>query len=165
MKILFLDIDGVLNHQQYYTNGRIDATYPLSEICPVAITNLNKIVSETGCKLVISSTWRHSGIEYCTNVLQEAGCIGEIIDITPSLDRLGPYIERGNEICKWLHDNKLYKFDSYCTIDHDYAILDDDSDMLYQQRHNFFECNASIDGLNEEIANKVIQHLNNNTNQ
>lgn len=103
-KILFLDIDGVLNHQKYYADGRRDASYPLSEICPVSIELLNKIVSETGCKLVISSTWRHSGIEYCRNVLKECACIGEIIDITPDIERQGDYIVRGNEILKWLQD-------------------------------------------------------------
>lgn len=158
MKVLFLDIDGVLNHQKYYTNGRRDVSYPLSEICPVSIQHLNHIVAETGCKVVISSTWRHSGIEYCRNVLNECGCVGEIIDITP--DIYDDWAQRGNEILKWLKSKELYKYDSYYITDHDYAILDDDNDMLYQQRHNFFECNASVDGLNGDIANKVIQFLN-----
>lgn len=157
-KILFLDIDGVLNYNQYYIRGRRDATYPLSEICPIAIDNLNKIVAETGCKVVISSTWRHSGIDYCRNVLKECGCIAEIIDITPSLDRVGEWAIRGNEILKWLHDNKLYKYNQYEVADHDYAILDDDTDMLYQQRHNFFKCNPDT-GLTEDITGRIIQFL------
>lgn len=157
MKILFLDIDGVLNYQEFYTRGRRDAPYPLSEICPVAINLLNKIVVETGCKLVISSTWRHSGLEYCRNVLQECGCIGDVVDITPSLNE--KWTERGNEILKYLQDNQLYKYDEYYRINHCYAILDDDSDMLYQQRHNFFEC-SPLYGLTQDIAVRVIEFLN-----
>lgn len=159
-KILFLDIDGVLNYEECYKRGRREDSYPLSEICPVAIKHLNRIVAETGCKVVISSTWRHSGIEYCRNILKECGFIGEIIDITPSLDRIGEWIQRGNEIRKWLIDNKLYKYDEYNTVDYDYAIVDDDNDMLYQQRYNFFEC-SPITGLTEEIADKIIKFLQN----
>jgi hypothetical protein len=160
MKILFLDIDGVLNYEQYYTRGRRDAPHPLSEICPVAIDNLNRIVSETGCKVVISSTWRHSGIQYCINVLRECGFTGMVIGITPSLDKHGEWVCRGNEIDQYLKFHKLYKYDSYYITDHDYAIIDDDSDMLYRQRHNFFEC-SPVKGLTLEIADKIIQFLNN----
>ena len=163
MKVIFLDIDGVLNYEEFYTRHTQGkerrSTYPLSEICRRAVANVNRIVDATGAKIVISSTWRHSGIDYCRNVLVESGLTGEIIDITPELGRAGSWVERGNEILKWLQDNKLYKYDSYMTIDHDYAIIDDDSDMLYQQRHNFFECSPKT-GLTVELADKVIEFLN-----
>lgn len=158
MKILFLDIDGVLNHQLHYQIDTRSVGYPLSQVSPVSVEHLNKIVAETGCKVVISSTWRHSGIDYCRNVLNECGFKGEIIDITPDIH--ANWSCRGNEILSWQMNNDKYKYDSYRITDHDYAILDDDSDMLYQQRNNFFECNAAVDGLNESIANSVIQFLN-----
>lgn len=157
MKLLFLDIDGVLNYNEYYVRGVRDAPHPLSEICPIAISHLNKVVAETGCNIVISSTWRHSGIDYCTNVLRECGFTGSIIGITPDIHY--EWAERGNEILKYLQDNKLYKYNSWEITDHDYAILDDDTDMLYQQKDNFFHCHPKW-GLTEEIANNVIQFLN-----
>lgn len=156
-KILFLDIDGVLNCNDYYVRGTRDAPHPLSEICPLAIDHLNKIVAETGCNIVISSTWRHSGVDYCINVLKECGFTGMVLGITPHLRE--EWAERGNEIYKYLLDHKLYKFNSYEVIDHDYAILDDDIDMLYMQKDNFFHCHPKT-GLTEEIANNVIQFLN-----
>lgn len=162
MKVLFLDIDGCLNYENYYKKDRDITTYPLSEICPIAIENLNRIVFETGCKVVISSTWRHSGINYCRNALNSRGFTGEIIDITPSLDRVGEWVERGNEIYKWLLDNRLYKYNSYCVTDHDYAIIDDDADMLYLQRHNFFQC-SPVTGLTEEMTIEIINFLNDKT--
>lgn len=85
MNILFLDIDGVLNYNQYYIRGRRPEGYPVSELCPVAIDRLNRIVTGTGCKVVISSTWRHSGIDYCRNVLREAGYIVSVYVITPDI--------------------------------------------------------------------------------
>lgn len=51
-------------------------------------------------------------------------------------------------------DDKLYKYDEY----HGYAILDDYSDILYQQRNNFFECDPDTEPT-KDIANKVIQFL------
>ena len=98
-------------------------------------------------------------MKYCIDVLTECGFTGEIIDITPSLDINGSWVERGNEILKWLQDNKRYKYDSYRITDHDYVIIDDDSDMLYQQRHNFFECSPKT-GLTVELADKIIAFLN-----
>lgn len=139
MKIIFLDIDGVLNHEAFYKErfekryeeGAIE--YPYSEIDPRSVENLNNLIEETGAKVVISSTWRHSGLEYCKNVLEFHGFKGEIIDITPS-SRCG-MCKRGNEINKWIEDNATlvgprHKFTEY-------VILDDDSDMLYWQRNNF----------------------------
>jgi hypothetical protein len=139
MKIIFLDIDGVLNHELFYKErfekryeeGAI--SYPYSEIDPTCVENLNTLIEETGAKVVISSTWRHSGLEYCKDVLEFHGFKGEIIGITPSSKCC--MCKRGNEIHQWLNDNReligpYYQFNEY-------VILDDDSDMLYWQRNNF----------------------------
>lgn len=139
MKIIFLDIDGVLNHHAFYERRHkereqgIKVEYPYSEIDPLSVKNLNTLISETDAKVVISSTWRHSGLDYCKDVLEFHGFKGDIIDITPCLR--SEHCVRGNEILKWIKDNehlvgKHYKFTEY-------VILDDDSDMLYWQRNNF----------------------------
>ena len=139
MKIIFLDIDGVLNHNAFYVKRHeelkkgIKKEYPYSEIDPTSVINLNSLISETDAKVVISSTWRHSGLEYCKDVLEHHGFKGDIIDITPNLR--SENCLRGNEILKWVKDNesivgKYYNFTEY-------VILDDDSDMLYWQRNNF----------------------------
>ena len=159
MKIIFLDIDGVLNYEEYYKRGRVDKPYPLSEICPQAISNLNRICNDTGAKIVVSSSWRGDGINYCSNILKECGFEGDVIDITGNESYYHEWAERGNEILKWLKDKKLYKYDSYKVTDHDYVIIDDDNDMLYQQRHNFFECSPNT-GLTEKMAEDIISFLN-----
>ena len=77
MKVLFLDIDGVLNSQNWFgyrlycsKNNIYDRilnftdinddyiNHMLSMIDDRAIVNLNRIIEETGCKVVLSSSWR-----------------------------------------------------------------------------------------------------------
>jgi hypothetical protein len=140
MKIIFLDIDGVLNHEVFYKERyekrkeSITIDYPYSEIDPKCVSNLNDLCEETFAKVVISSTWRHSGIDYCKDALEFHGFKGEIIDITPNLR--GEDCLRGNEILKWTKDNEELIGERYYNFTN-YVILDDDSDMLYWQRNNF----------------------------
>lgn len=139
MKIIFLDIDGVLNHERFYKerfekrNDAYKLERPYSEIDPECVNNLNQLVKETQAKIVISSTWRNSGLKYCEDALKFHGFDGEIIDITPNLR--SENCLRGNEILKWTKDNQHLVGDHYNFTE--YVILDDDSDMLYWQRNNF----------------------------
>lgn len=140
MKIVFLDIDGVLNHEHFYKekhgkrSEESTINYPYSEIDPKSVERLNILCKETGAKVVISSTWRRSGLEYCKDVLEFHGFTGDIIDITPS--GRGEMTLRGNEILQWVKDNQELLGESYYNFT-EYVILDDDSDMLYWQRNNF----------------------------
>lgn len=53
MRLLFLDIDGVLNcHEDIFATG-------IHTIDPVKVRRLNRIVRETGAEIVISSAWRY----------------------------------------------------------------------------------------------------------
>ena len=141
MNICFLDLDGVLNSQIYYMSDRFKKgdsnsmlEYHLNQIDPVAIGFLNEFVEETDCKIVLSSTWRHTAFE--DRVLYHAGFKGDVIDVTPSLRGTG--IVRGNEILRWIQDNK--ELLGYYHSDYkSYVIFDDDSDMLLWQKDNFFQ--------------------------
>lgn len=138
MKIIFLDIDGVLNHEYFYKEKHDKKhkedviPYPYSNIDPKSVEILNILCEETGAKVVISSTWRHSGLEYCKDVLGFHGFNGDIIDITPT----SPARFRGIEILDWIKHNEELLGESYYNFN-EYVILDDDSDMLYWQRNNF----------------------------
>jgi thiol-disulfide isomerase/thioredoxin len=64
IKVIFLDIDGVLNSHEYWVseryktyNGNIE-THPNYEISPDLVDTLNKIIEATKAKIVVSSTWR-----------------------------------------------------------------------------------------------------------
>lgn len=60
MNVIFLDFDGVLNHQLWYKR-RMDevdteslvSQYPFYEFDPECIKRLNRIVKETNSKIVL----------------------------------------------------------------------------------------------------------------
>ena len=155
MNIIFLDIDGVLNCQIFYEerikHSRDEwKSYPLCEICPKRIEWLNDLVEKTKAKIVISSTWRHSGIEYCKNVLEKCGFKGEIIDITPNI----PRAVRGDEILEWINKNTEF-LGVVCASDFEtYVIIDDDSDMLLWQKDHFFQTD-NYSGLTPNTCYKI----------
>lgn len=150
MKILFLDIDGVCNSEETFRkDGKCH--FPID---PYMAFLVGKIQLDTGCKVVLSSSWRH----HPESVEHVHRRIVNIYDTTGSepLDPTRPSgvenCQRGREIKAWI-DSQKYKVDRY-------AILDDDSDMLPEQLPNFFKTSWKT-GLTEEIAKKVIEHLNN----
>ena len=63
--------------------GNIDIDKPINHIDPKSINELNRIIIETGAKVVISSTWRK---QYNLNELRvlfsKAGFVGEILGVT-----------------------------------------------------------------------------------
>ena len=158
MKVLFLDIDGVLNHEKHYRwlmetdePTPLQRVYPYSEFNPVSCQILNKIIEETGCKIVLSSTWRLDGLQYMNNIFKHVGIFHKLYDITPSLaHKYDTTLCRGKEIDKWLNEHpEVTK----------YVILDDDTDMEEHQLPFFIKTDPYKDGLNNEVANKVIEIL------
>lgn len=156
MKVLFLDIDGVLNHENHYKwlmetdePTPLQRVYPYSEFNPVSCQILNKIIEETGCKIVLSSSWRLDGI-HRMNILFKHFGLPQIHDITPSLcERFGSLC-RGKEIDKWLSEHSEVT---------KYVIVDDDSDMEEHQLPYFVKTNPYGSGLDNEVANKIIELL------
>lgn len=145
MKVLFLDIDGVVNCETTSQRHR-----GFIGIDPYMAFLVGKIVMYTDCKVVLSSSWRCSedGIE------EVKAQVCELFDTTPILGRPHgagmEYCERGREINVWLEEHPEVTR---------YAILDDENDMLPEQQENFFKTSWST-GITEEIMNDVITHLN-----
>lgn len=144
-KILFLDIDGVVNYKETFTKGE---HFPLDKYCAFLV---GKIQLDTSCDVVLSSSWRHLP-EAVEEVKKR---VVPIIDIT---DGCCSGI-RGAEIHSWLQKN-LKGFSSTYQGDFRVAILDDDSDMLLWQEPHFFQTSFFNGGLTKEIADRVIAHLN-----
>lgn len=166
MKIIFLDLDGVLNHEKFYTetfekHKNNDVEWHERYFCPKTVLLLNKITDETSAKIVFSSSHRFyfETFEELKYNFKLAGITGELIGITPKLRFLGDThsVPRGCEIKAWIEQNKGIIGEKVTKLK--YAILDDDSDMLYWQRNSFF-CTKGYAGLTEKISNKVIKHLN-----
>lgn len=143
MKVLFLDIDGVVNCAK--TNFKTDH-WPLDRYMAFLV---GKIVMETECKVVLSSSWR----VHPEGTAEVEKRIVPIFDKTPRSwygKENDHHSSRGEEIQKWL--------DLHPEVER-YAILDDDRDMLPAQLPNFFQTSFVGEGLTEEIANAVIRHL------
>lgn len=186
-KIIFLDIDGVLNHEIFYQTIYFDNPRDVwgQTYCPNSIKNLKKIIDQTGAQIVVSSTHRHGskegdesiiGLQYMQGLWTHRNYPGKIIDITPyyhvekgpnkRLDSIsqGPSfsIPRGYEIQDWLKGMGFYHnpdFEQNSKIEN-YVILDDDNDMLFEQKNNFIEIDRYY-GLTEKDADQAIKILNN----
>lgn len=148
MKVLFLDIDGVVNSRQSLTVSRRNPTN--TDIDPYMALLVNRICEATGAEIVLSSSWRHNEKD-CAEINDVI--FPNFIDKTPWLptpDEYGPeYPVRGLEIRAWLANHPDVE---------KYAILDDDNDMCDEQLPNFFKTSFEI-GLTDEIAERVIHHL------
>jgi hypothetical protein len=181
MKIIFLDIDGVLNCEDAYRAGHcqyVEWTWEdgrkdhYQRFCAWSKGLLNQLIRETGAKIVISSTWRLSGIEFMKKVWELEEMEGEIIGITPSMRTKDIRIPRGMEIDYYLDndlgfkhvnwDEKTQKKYMDKSDVENYIILDDDSDMLYKQRNHFVHVLSSprnTEGFNQhyyEIAKAML---------
>lgn len=161
MKVIFLDIDGVLNSEKFWTEETLpkrwlnarregknrDEQSALANIDRKAVELLNKIVKETDAEIVISSTWKNdSNLPY---KLRYMGLIKPYYGITPYSDTR----HRGTDIKLWLD---LYKEDN---TEIKYVILDDDTDMLEEQLPYFIHTDFRL-GLTKEDAEKAIEILN-----
>lgn len=169
-KYLFLDIDGVLNHQGWYERTwekrkKQEINYPYSEFDPICVERVNRILKETGAKLVISSSWRSDN--NLRDIFNEVGLPIEF-DKTVNLftsSQLG-FETRGEEINYYLTNG------SGCiNKDVRYAIIDDDNDFTIEQQLTTlfrtaaspcdepFEKNGGT-GLTEKLTNEIIEYLN-----
>ena len=171
-KILFLDMDGVVNSnnelEKYFSNlqkngytkenafkqFQKDFCYSRELIFPIFAKRITTICEKCDCDIVWSTTWRtireyRNNIEYARKMLIKRGIPGErLIGYTPYL----PYSFRHKEICLWLktYGKKIKRF----------AILDDRQDATYNTKRGRFFQTTIKDGLTEEITNQVITWLN-----
>jgi len=122
MRIIFLDIDGVLNSAAFaHEHTEHWERLAGSAVDPVACQRLNRLIAATNVKVVISSSWRILlSIVEIERILRAGGCDFEIIGVTP---RLGT--RRGNEIQRWL--NECEKSGNWRV--ESFVIFDDDADM------------------------------------
>jgi hypothetical protein len=114
MKILFLDFDGVLNHDRLFNAKLVDEVTFFDR---AAVARVNTILAQSGAKVVVSSSWRHAyDVDALRAILESHGFSGEIVGVTPELHR-----PRGLEICAWLEEHEHVET---------FVIVDDEDDMF-----------------------------------
>jgi hypothetical protein len=140
MKIIFLDIDGVLN--SHYDYERYGFDYIDSGLVEI----LKGIVFATKAEIVLSSTWRlnDSDRAFVRSALRYK--MLDFVGITPYLESK----PRAEEIKLWLENNPHVIR---------YAILDDDSDAGLGMEDSFFKTDYYF-GLTCKIAENIINYLN-----
>lgn len=155
MKVIFLDIDGVLNSEitaeKMIAAGKTEADYDFVD--EEKQSQLIKFLDYYCIKLVISSSWRIDGYKETCEYFNKTLCkplIPYIIGVTPRA-KSG---FRGTEIDFFLHANRikhedftyLMKDDKYVDIS-EYCIIDDDDDMTDEQKESHFVQTSWYDGL------------------
>ena len=166
MKVIFLDIDGVLNTQDWHS--RMTKDTPRDEFGwvfdPVAVENLAHIIKETGASIIISSSWKFLGLAKLREMWKIRNLPGIVLDITPNtisdelllnanLDEMKLGVCRGNEIKEWLSKHKGEVSN--------YVIIDDFDDLLPEQDDHVVLTDTLI-GITVFDAKKAISILNRN---
>ena len=114
-KVIFLDIDGVMNS----VSLRVQDPRGLVDFLePGCVATLNTIVAATGAVVIISSTWRlTTPFPELLASFAAAGCTAQIVDITPDIDAR----QRHLEVAAWLAQQ--------AEPPHRFVVIDDDFDM------------------------------------
>jgi hypothetical protein len=140
MKVLFLDIDGVLNCAK--TKNPRKFPYVVD---PKLLARLSGLLDRTGAKVVLSSSWRLDPI----GIMAAKHWSVPFIDTCPDL----PKRPRSEEILKWIAANpRVSRF----------AVIDDEDDELDDLPLFQPSCKT---GLTPEIAKAVEKYLNGKTDQ
>ena len=166
-KVIFLDIDGVLNSVEFNI-WKKDNKVKCGSINPKECQRLDKFCTEYDIKLVISSTWRNgnSYIECITDFKNEIKDEPGLELIIPHIVGVTPYSKsrhRGQEI-QYFFDIAAGKYPEYKKVMKEdfaiseYCIVDDDSDMLDTQMSNFVQTNT-WKGITENDYIKIKQIL------
>lgn len=170
MKVVFLDIDGVLNtpgnYHEYSVARKKDnenwadmrskhIALLFDECC---VSALNSITNSTGAKIVVSSSWRHfydgrggrPTFAELAELLRTVGVTAEVIGMTPTdlPRRFSESLPRGKEIKRWLEEHPIVEA---------FVILDDNNDMA-MLRHKLVQTKGHI-GLCVRDIDKALRHL------
>lgn len=149
MKVIFLDIDGVLNSDTYMEKQLDNSSEGIeSEIDPATLILLKKAVDTTGAKIILSSSWR---IMRKYNELEKF-----LMKFGISLSGKTPYVDgkRGLEIKQYLSENKNIE---------QYLILDDEIFESFDEElvnHLILtKSDQNYHGLSEGLTEKHIKQI------
>lgn len=169
-KIIFLDIDGVLNSVQWsekhYCNIQSGNVHEgeTDLIDPHAVNILYDLCKSENIGIVLSSSWR------CNNVQETLEDLDRYIDfnkLNEFIIGITPRSEsrvRGKEIQWWLEHYTDIKYSDFYTPGtlsdpFNWCILDDDSDMLDSQMMNFIHVSNEF-GITDNTIGQIKNILN-----
>ena len=106
-RVLFLDFDGVVNVPYEYGTPEFNAAMDQGVydfFRPGIVELLDKLIHEFDLHVVITSSWRFSGLEFCQNSLRNAGFSEDVI-IEGMTELNDDYPPRWTEILKYLEEH------------------------------------------------------------
>ena len=140
MKVIFLDIDGVLNCAKTPNPRKLPYV-----VDPKLLRRFERLVERTKAKVVLASTWRYDP----AGIFSARHWGIRFIDVIPDM----PGRPRRDEILAWLkHHPRVKRF----------AVIDDEDDELDELP--LFQPSAAI-GLTAEIAKGVADYLDRKTDR
>ena len=180
-KYLFLDIDGVLNHDEWFESDgykKNQGNWKVSMFDPKCVERVNKILEATGAELVVSSSWR--SMTDLPEIFAGVGLPTEFhktmhADEIYHMSRCDLYNDLYGDNCddqRWWRGSEIEYFIGRMDPNANYVILDDDCDMLPEQMDHFINtCGDRIyrkelyeknggSGLTEKCMNRAIEILN-----
>lgn len=156
MKILFLDIDGVMCTSSCYGRGK-DNKWDAYMFDIKCVAVLNFILQETGAEIILSSDWRHT---YTLQEMREIFCHNNVIKGPIGFTSLmktytGDNLSggRSDEIIEWINLHAWKKDIKWVAID--------DLNMSERLGDNFVLCPREQEGIKRTgIKEKIIKILN-----
>lgn len=117
MKVIFLDIDGVLNSDEYIDSIKGKEMTAENEIDMEKVRLLEQAINQTGARIVLTASGRYAQVgRYLRKVLSQMAIF---TDATPYMNNI-----RGLEIKEWLSQNNDVE---------DFVILDDEIFESYDE--------------------------------
>ncbi len=153
MKVIFLDVDGVLNCRSYRESVDDYYTNPIDES---RMMLLKYLVEKTGAVIVLSSTWRLYWSDDDRQITEEGKHFNRIFNkygmkIFSKTDNFGE--DRNYEILVWL---SAHEVSEYVILD-DINFFKNSVNMLH-----FLQTDDEAEGLDEDIVQLAIDMLNRN---
>lgn len=138
---MFLDFDGVIH--VFYVQGTSQYEAAMKRmkskpdfIDPESLANVDAVVGEFDMDVIISSSWRYNGLDYCRKYLQKSGMkhADHIVDTTQDEQ----FLDRRIEIAEYLITHPIYS---------GFVVLDDI--IMKEFEGSYIRINPTI-GFNEE---------------
>ncbi len=165
MRVVFLDIDGVLNYTKWYVDDRNPGNLygQEGEIDPLCVERVMRICDLADAKVVVSSDWRMNW-ERTRKRLERMG-----LDERYVMDKTSEFIWNNlpDQECQEECRNRTHKYTRGAEIDEwlkhndveSYVIIDDRTDFTDEQKRSFVRVNPYV-GLTDkdvELAIKILK--------
>ena len=138
MRVLFLDIDGVLNRTGYRPDESVDLR---SWIEAELATRLSQLVRALDASIVLASDWRNGRtLEHLAGELRAAGVDCSLLGVTPVLGQA-----RWREIDAWMREHD---------VPPEHVVIVDDGYDMGALAARFVRC-SPLHGLDEDAVRAI----------